>query len=121
MNVLKPGLIHEYTNYDTVAHCEAHIRCLETLDPAEGARLRAIAEGIQKTHGSIRGATYDLQRQCSALLDKLAPSGMYFGIPNVRSNMAGFWPRSWIEGETPRNPKGVPEATARQLGNAMLG
>jgi len=34
--------------------------------------------------------------------------------------MAGFWPSEWIEGATPRNPKGVPDSVARALGLAII-
>lgn len=121
MKVLKAGLVHEYKNYDSSEHCEAHIRCLEVLDPVAGARVRGMANAEISRYGSIRHATSDLQKLCSGLLDTLAPTGMYFGIPSVRSNMMGFWPSAWIEGETPRNPKGVPDAVARTLGQAVIG
>jgi len=120
MKVVKPGLIHEYANYDASAHCEAHIACLEKLNPNAGAIVRAKATELIRRFGSIRSETVQLQRECSGALDKIAPAGLYFGIPNVNSNMAGFWPREWIEGATVRNPKGVPDSIARAFGIAVI-
>lgn len=120
MQVLKPGLIHEYANYDTTAHCEAHIVLLERLDSTAGAAVRAKADELIRKYGSIHSATTHLQRECRGALDKLAPAGLYFGIPSVNSNMAGFWPQEWIDGATPRNPKGVPDPVARALGYAAI-
>lgn len=121
MKVLKTGLVHEYKNYDASEHCDAHIQCLESLDPVAGAVVRAKANEVILKYGSIRHSTYGLQRECSDLLARLAPAGMYFGIPSVNSNMMGFWPSAWIEGSTPRNPKGVPDSVARTLGYAVIG
>ena len=118
--ILKPGLVHEYANHDATAHCEAHIACLELVDPQAGSLMRAKANAAISKYGSIRHATYELQRECSERLDKAAPVGMYFGAPSARSNMAGFWPSEWIEGATPRNPKGVPESVARVLGSVTI-
>lgn len=120
MQVLKPGLVHEYANYDASAHCEAHIACLEKLDPNAGAVMRQKANELIRRYGSIRSQTTQLTRECSIALGKVAPAGLYFGIPNVNCNMVGFWPQEWIEGATVRNPKGVPASTARLLGNAVI-
>lgn len=120
VRVLKPGMVHEYTNYDATAHCEAHIACLEKLYPAAGAEIRAIATSHAIKFGSIRAITHDLQKRCSALLDSVAPDGMYFGAPSSQSNLIGFWPAVWIQGATPRNPKGVCDAVARALGAVLL-
>ena len=120
MQVVKPGLIHQYANYDTTAHCEAHIACLEKLEAAAGAEIRAKANELIRKYGRIRSETTQITRECSGALDKVAPEGFYFGIPNVNSNMSGFWPQEWIAGATGRNPKGVPEAVARALGNAVI-
>lgn len=121
MKVLKPGLVHEYVDYDYSAHCEAHIACLEKLDPMAGARVRAKANALVAKFGSIRSGASDLVRECSGELDRLAPKGFYFGLPNVHCNMAGFWPAGWIAGATPRNPKGGSTAQARALGAARIG
>lgn len=118
--ILKPGLVHEYANYDASAHCEAHIACLELVNPQAGSLMRAKANEAVAKYGSIRHATYELQRECSDLLNMAAPVGMYFGAPSARSNMAGFWPSEWIEGATPRNPKGVPDSVARVLGSVTI-
>ncbi|WP_157046067.1 hypothetical protein [Polaromonas sp. JS666] len=120
MKVVKPGLVHEYVNFDCVSHCEAHIACLEALDPIAGQSIRAKANNIVAKFGSIRSRTHELQRECSVALDRVGPTGLYFGIPSVNSNMAGFWPEVWIEGATARNPKGVPDSVARALGNVVL-
>lgn len=121
MQVLKPGLVHEYANYDVILHCEAHIACLEMLDPAVGAVMRGKANAEIAKFGSIRHVTRELQSECSGLLDRMAPTGMYFGAPSTHSNMAGFWPSEWIAGETVRMPKGVPNSVARDLGMAVIG
>ncbi|WP_413460679.1 hypothetical protein [Herbaspirillum huttiense] len=118
--VVRAGLVHEYTNYDATSHCEAHIACLEKLDPSAGALIRAEANELVRRFGNIRSGTKKLQSECSEFLDRLAPAGLYFGIPNVNSNMAGFWPKEWILGATVRNPKGVPDSTARALGKALI-
>jgi hypothetical protein len=119
-NIVKAGLVHEYTNYDCVAHCDAHITCLEQVSPDAGARMRAKANDVMAKFGSIRSITNELQRDCSTLLDKAAPSGLYFGAPSCHSNMAGYWPVEWIEGATNRNPKGVPDSVARTLGEVAF-
>jgi len=118
--ILRPGLVHEYANYDASAHCEAHIACLERIHPQAGLLMRAKANAVVAKYGSIRYATHELQRECSDLLNKTAPADMYFGAPSAQSNMAGFWPSEWIEGATPRNPKGVPDSVARALGLAII-
>jgi hypothetical protein len=120
MKVLKPGMVHEYTNYDATKHCQAHIACLEKLSPVAGAELRAMATEHASKFGGIRAITFELQKRCSALLDSVAPDGLYFGAPSAQSNLIGFWPAEWIKGATPRNPKGVSDAVARALGPALL-
>ena len=89
MKVIKSGLVHEYANYDSSSHCEAHIACVEALAPIDGERIRAIANNYLRTYGRIRNHR-ELQRECSIALDKIAPTGLYFGAPSVNSNMSAF-------------------------------
>ncbi len=118
--VVKYGLVHEYTNFEASVHCEAHIACLEKLDPIAGSAVRAKANACIAKFGSIRSITYQLQSECSEALNKVSPQGLYFGTPSAQSNMAGFWPSVWIEGATRRDPKGVQDSVARELGSAII-
>lgn len=120
MKVVAPGLVAEYKDYNGSQFCEEHIRCLEHLDPAAGMVVRSRADDEVAKYGSIRHATYDLLKMCAQALDAIAPNGMYFGRPNVNSNIVGFWPTDWIADSTPRNPKGVPNSVAIQLGMAKF-
>ena len=114
-SVVKPGAVHEYVRSER-EHLDAHVSCLEKLDAVKAsvfkARLSSLTYG-----GGMYGPGESLrkiQSDVSETLDKLAPAGMYFGIPNCCSNLAGFWPG---EGKAPRQIS-TPDAIA--MGNCVI-
>lgn len=120
MKVTKPGLVHEYANCDETVHLYACIACLERLSPIDGASILARANEYRREFRGIQANAQELHRAISEAMEKVIPEGLYYGRPSVHSNMLGFWPAEWLDGATPRNPKGVPDSVARTYGMASF-
>ena len=118
--IVSAGLVHEYKHFELVAHVEAQIAFLERLDPVAGAEVRALADQHARLPRGFLAKTREIQAEVNSRFDRIAPSGLYYGAPSAQSNLRGFWPTTWIEGSTPRNPKGVSDLIARQLGDAVI-
>ena len=99
----KLGCVHTYTSSTGQT---ALIKTLKlVLGSISESALKALEswETDKSIHFSNRAGNSDVVKRLDHTLDSMCPEGVYFGLPNVRSNNWGFWPDLIYDGTPFRN------------------
>ena len=90
--IQKLGCVHIYTM--STGQKELIKTLKQVLDSISESALKALEdwETDKSIHFSSRADESDVVKRLDHTLDAMCPKGIYFGLPNVRSNHWGFWP-----------------------------